>query len=60
MGKVFGYTKKDYLKVVLNGGLKKHDAKHLKQLAAYELQLLIANGNPSECNVAPDWRRIPN
>ena len=39
---------------------KKHDAKHLKQLAAYELQLLIANGNPSECNVANDWRRIPN
>ncbi|KPA18429.1 transposase IS66, partial [Candidatus Magnetomorum sp. HK-1] len=32
----------------------------LNQLAAYELQLLIANGNPSECNVPPDWRKIPN
>ena len=39
---------------------KKNDVKHLKQLAAYELQLLIANGNPSECIVAHDWRRIPN
>ncbi|KPA15568.1 Transposase (putative), IS66 Orf2 like protein [Candidatus Magnetomorum sp. HK-1] len=39
---------------------KNQDETHLNQLAAYELQLLIANGNPSECNVAPDWRRIPN
>ena len=33
---------------------------NLHQLAAYELQLLIVNGNPSQCNVSPDWRPIPN
>jgi len=32
----------------------------LNELAAYELQLLIVNGNPSDCNVSPDWRSIPN
>ena len=32
----------------------------LHQLAAYELQLLIVNGNPTECNVSPDWRSITN
>jgi len=39
---------------------KNIDATHFNQLAAYELQLLIANGNPSECKFAPDWGRISN
>jgi len=38
---------------------KKNDA-HLNQLAAYELQMLIANGNPAKCDAAPCWREISN
>jgi len=38
---------------------KKNDS-NFNQLAAYELQMLIVNGNPSECHVAPDWKPIPN
>ena len=33
---------------------------NLSPLAAYELQLLIVNGNPSDCDVSPDWRSISN
>jgi len=29
-------------------------------LAAYELQLLIWNGDPSKCGVSPAWREIKN
>ena len=30
------------------------------ELAAYELQLLIWNGNPTECKVGETWRAIKN
>jgi hypothetical protein len=30
------------------------------QLAAHELQMLIINGDPSGCNVSPDWKPILN
>lgn len=30
------------------------------RLAAYELQLLIWNGNPAVCEVSPAWREIKN
>lgn len=30
------------------------------KLAAYELQLLIWNGNPSRCEVSESWREIKN
>lgn len=35
-------------------------ADNLHPLAAHELQLLIWNGNPSNSDVQPDWRQIPN
>lgn len=31
----------------------------LSPLAVYELQLLIWNGNPSEANMAPLWKKLP-
>jgi transposase len=36
---------------------KCHD--RLSPLAVYELQLLIWNGNPSEANTAPLWKKLP-
>lgn len=30
------------------------------ELAAYELQLLIWNGNPTKCEVSEYWRKIKN
>jgi hypothetical protein len=60
MGKVFGFAKSDCQKVVLNGGRKKKNDSTFNQLAAHELQMLIINGDPSGCNVSPDWKPILN
>lgn len=30
------------------------------RLLAYELQILLQNGNPARCGVQPDWKRLPN
>ncbi len=30
-----------------------------KQLAVYEMQLLLWNGNPSKAHVAPLWKKLP-
>jgi transposase len=38
---------------------KKNDST-FNQLAAHELQMLIINGDPSGCNVSPDWKPILN
>lgn len=32
----------------------------VSRLLAYELQVLLQNGNPSSCQVQPDWKRLPN
>ena len=32
----------------------------VSQLAVHELQLLLVNGDPSNCHVEPDWKKIPN
>ncbi len=35
------------------------ESDEVSRLAVYELQLLLAAGNPSSTKVMPDWRRLP-
>lgn len=32
----------------------------IRRLLVHELQILLQNGNPSRCEVQPDWKRLPN
>lgn len=35
-------------------------AQAVSHLMVHELQILIQNGNPSLCEVQPNWRQLPN
>ncbi|MBC8414210.1 IS66 family insertion sequence element accessory protein TnpB [bacterium] len=38
----------------------KQGGEGINRLLAYELQVLLQNGNPEGCQVQSDWKRLPN